>query len=298
MQNIRGIILVTLSMAAFAVEDAFIKSSSAGLPVSEVLVFLGFGGAFAFAMITYLTRGTLAPLVHRDMRSSMMLWRAASEGVSAMFFITALSLVPISTVAAVFQATPLAITAGAALFLGEAVGWRRWTAIGIGFLGVLMIIRPGAEDFDMAALFPIAAVFGIALRDLITRQIDPSIPSTSVSFYGFFALIPAGLLMIPVTEPFVLPQGIQWGFLAGAMVFGVGGYYAIVLAMRIAETSIIMPFRYSRLIFSIILGVIIFGERPDTLTYLGAMVVIGSGIYMFLREARANRRAARLPDAA
>lgn len=298
MQNIRGIILVTLSMAAFAIEDAFIKSSSSGLPVSEVLVFLGTGGAAAFALFTFMTRGTLAPLVHRDMRSPMLIWRAISEGVSAMFFITALSLVPISTVAAVFQATPLAITAGAAIFLGENVGWRRWTAIGVGFIGVLLIIRPGAEDFDMAALFPIAAVFGIAVRDLITRQIDPSIPSTSVSFYGFFALIPAGLLMIPVTDPFVMPQGTEWGFLAGAMVFGVGGYYAIVMAMRIAETSIIMPFRYSRLIFSIILGMIIFGERPDTLTYLGAIIVISSGIYMFLREARANRRAARLPDPA
>ncbi len=298
MQNIRGIILVTLSMAAFAAEDAFIKSSSAGLPVAEVLVFLGVGGALAFAVITYLTRGTLAPLVHRDMRSKMLVSRAVSEGISAMFFVTALSLVPISTVAAVFQATPLAITAGAAIFLGETVGWRRWTAIGVGFLGVLLIIRPGASDFDMAALFPIAAVFGIAVRDLITRQIDPSIPSTSVSFYGFFALIPAGLLMLPISDPFVLPQGAQWGFLAGAMVFGVGGYYAIVLAMRIAETSIIMPFRYSRLIFSIILGMLVFGERPDMLTYLGATIVIGSGIYMFLREARANRRAARLPDTA
>ncbi|MDA5094292.1 DMT family transporter [Aliiroseovarius sp. KMU-50] len=298
MQNIRGIILVTFSMAAFALEDAFIKSSSSGLPVSEVLVFLGSGGAIAFAVITYLTRGSLAPLVHHDMRSPMMVWRAIAEGVSAMFFITALSLVPISTVAAVFQATPLAITAGAALFLGETVGWRRWTAIGVGFIGVLLIIRPGADNFDMAALFPIAAVFGIALRDLITRQIDPSIPSTSVSFYGFFSLIPAGLLMIPVTDPFVIPQGTQWGILLGAMVFGVAGYYAIVLAMRIAETSIIMPFRYSRLIFSIILGMIIFGERPDALTYLGAFIIISSGIYMFLREARANNRSARLPDAA
>ncbi len=298
MQNIKGIILVTLSMAAFALEDAFIKTSSAGLPVSEVLVFLGAGGALAFAVATFVNRGTLAPLVHRDMRSPKMLWRNAAEGVSAMFFITALSLVPISTVAAVFQATPLAITAGAALFLGETVGWRRWSAIGVGFIGVLIIIRPGAADFDMAALFPIAAVFGIALRDLITRQIDPSIPSISVSFYGFASLIPAGLLMIPITAPFVMPQGVQWAYLFGAVVFGVAGYYAIVLAMRIAETSIIMPFRYARLIFSMIVGMIIFNERPDMLTYLGAAIVICTGIYMFVREGRANRRAARLPDAA
>ncbi len=298
MQNIRGIVLVIISMAAFAFEDAFIKSSSDGLPVSELLVILGAGGALVYAILTVLSRGSLAPLVHRDMRAPMMIWRATAEGLSAMFFVTALSLVPMSTVAAVFQATPLAITAGAAIFLGEHVGWRRWSAIGAGFIGVLIIIRPGAEGFDLAALFPIAAVVGIAVRDLITRQIDPSIPSTSVSFYGFFSLVPAGLIMIPFSAPFVLPQGAQWGFLLGAMVFGVSGYYAIVIAMRIAETSIIMPFRYARLIFSIILGMIIFGERPDALTYLGAMIVIGSGIYMFLREARANRRAGRLPEPA
>ena len=289
MQNIRGIILVIVSMAAFAVEDTFIKSMSRGLPVSQVLVMLGLGGSVAFAILTYVQRGTLAPLVHRDMRAPIMLWRNASEAISAMFFITALSLVPISTVAAVFQATPLAITAGAALFLGEQVGWRRWTAIAIGFIGVLIIIRPGAEGFQIAALLPLAAVFGIALRDLLTRQLDPTIPSVSVAFYGFAAVIPAGLAMSIFTAPFVMPVGVEWAFILGAICFGVSGYYAIVLAMRIAETSIIMPFRYARLIFSMILGMIVFGENPDRWTYLGASIVIGMGIYTFLRERRATR---------
>lgn len=295
MQNIRGIILVTLSMAAFAVEDTFIKSMSQGLPVSQVLIMLGLGGAIAFATLTYIQRGTLAPLVHRDMRSPVMLWRNTSEAVSAMFFITALSLVPISTVAAVFQATPLAITAGAALFLGEQVGWRRWTAIAIGFLGVLIIIRPGAAGFQIAALLPIAAVFGIALRDLLTRQMDPTIPSASVAFFGFVAVIPAGMAMSFFFDPFVMPAGIQWFLILGAIVFGVSGYYAIVLAMRIAETSIIMPFRYARLIFSMFLGILIFGESPDIWTYLGAGIVIGTGIYTFLRERHAMREVAADP---
>ncbi|MCK0143288.1 DMT family transporter [Aliiroseovarius sp. F20344] len=290
MQNIRGIIFVIFSMAVFAGEDAFIKSMSRGIPVSEVLLFLGAGGMISFAIMTYMQRGTLAPLVHRDMRSPIMLWRNASEAVSAMFFITALSLVPLSTVAAVFQATPLAITAGAALFLGEQVGWRRWSAIIIGFIGVLIIIRPGGESFQLAALLPIAAVFGIALRDLLTRQMDPSIPSLSVAFYGFASVIPAGLILAPINDPFVMPAGVEWTYILGAVICGVSGYYAIVQAMRIAETSIIMPFRYMRLIFSMILGVLIFAERPDHWTYLGATIVIGTGIYMFLREQRARAR--------
>ncbi|WP_282181068.1 DMT family transporter [Aliiroseovarius marinus] len=290
MQNIRGIILVTFSMAAFAMEDMFIKSMSRGIPVSEVLVFLGLGGMIAFGTLTYVQRGTLAPLVHRDMRSPIMLWRNASEAVAAMFFITALSLVPLSTVAAVFQATPLAITAGAALFLGEQVGWRRWSAIGFGFIGVLIIIRPGSDTFQLAALLPLGAVITIAVRDLLTRQMDPSIPSVSVAFYGFFAVIPAGLLLAPINDPFVMPQGVEWAFMLGAVICGVSGYYAIVQAMRIAETAIIMPFRYMRLIFSMILGMLIFAERPDSWTYLGAAIVIGTGIYMFLREQQARAR--------
>lgn len=290
MQNIRGIILVTFSMAAFAMEDMFIKSMSRGIPVSEVLVFLGLGGMIAFGIMTYVQRGTLAPLVHRDMRSPIMLWRNASEAVAAMFFITALSLVPLSTVAAVFQATPLAITAGAALFLGEQVGWRRWSAIGIGFIGVLIIIRPGSDTFQLAALLPLGAVITIAVRDLLTRQMDPSIPSVSVAFYGFASVIPAGLLLAPINDPFVMPQGVEWAFMLGAVICGVSGYYAIVQAMRIAETAIIMPFRYMRLIFSMILGMLIFAERPDSWTYLGAVVVIGTGIYMFLREQQARAR--------
>ncbi|WP_424940317.1 DMT family transporter [Aliiroseovarius sp. S253] len=290
MQNIRGIIFVTFSMAAFACEDAFIKSMSRGIPVSEVLIFLGLGGMIAFGTMTYMQRGTLAPLVHRDMRSPIMLWRNASEAVAAMFFITALSLVPLSTVAAVFQATPLAITAGAALFLGEQVGWRRWSAIGFGFIGVLIIIRPGSDTFQLAALLPLGAVITIAVRDLLTRQMDPSIPSISVAFYGFASVIPAGILLAPINDPFVMPHGVEWLIMLGAIICGVSGYYAIVQAMRIAETSIIMPFRYMRLIFSMILGVLIFAERPDGWTYLGAAIVIGTGIYMFLRERQARVR--------
>lgn len=290
MQNIRGIIFVTFSMAAFACEDAFIKSMSRGIPVSEVLIFLGMGGMIAFATMTYMQRGTLAPLVHRDMRSAIMLWRNASEAVAAMFFITALSLVPLSTVAAVFQATPLAITAGAALFLGEQVGWRRWSAIGIGFVGVLIIIRPGSDAFQLAALLPLGAVITIAVRDLLTRQMDPSIPSISVAFYGFAAVIPAGFLLAPINDPFVMPHGVEWLIMLGAIICGVSGYYAIVQAMRIAETSIIMPFRYMRLIFSMALGMLVFAERPDFWTYVGASIVIGTGVYTFWREQRVRAR--------
>ncbi|WP_300514951.1 DMT family transporter [Aliiroseovarius sp.] len=292
MNNTRAILLMIAAMVAFTMEDVFIKSMTTGLPVSQVLIFIGTGGSLAFAALTLAQRGTLAPLVHRDMRGRAMLARNFAEGASTIFFVTALALVPLSTVAAVFQATPLAVTAGAALFLGEQVGWRRWSAIFAGFIGVLMIIRPGGESFDVNALLPAITVIGIAARDLITRQLRPDIPSTSVAFYGFASVLVAGLVLLPMTaDPMVWPTLRGWGFVAGAVIFGVGGYYAIVLALRMGDAGAVMPFRYTRLVFSLILGMIVFGERPDLWTMTGASIVIATGLYTFLREARAARRA-------
>ncbi|MCI2398770.1 DMT family transporter [Aliiroseovarius subalbicans] len=289
MNNTRAILLMIAAMVGFSLEDVFIKAMTKGLPVAQVLVFIGLGGSLVFAALTLAQRGTLAPLVHRDMASRAMLARNLAEGASTIFFVTALSLVPLGTVAAVFQATPLAITAGAALILGEAVGWRRWSAIGVGFIGVLMIIRPGAADFDANALLPLVAVIGIAARDLITRRLDPSIPTTSVAFYGFASVFLAGLLLLPFSPPPIWPNTAGWAYVAGAVLFGVGGYYAIVLAMRLGEAGAVMPFRYTRLVFSLLLGVVVFNERPDGWTLLGASIVIATGLYTFVREARLQR---------
>ena len=292
MNNTRAIILMVAAMFGFTMEDVFIKSMTEGLPVAQVLIFIGTGGSLAFAALTLAQRGTLAPLVHRDMRGRAMLARNFSEGASTIFFISALALVPLSTVAAVFQATPLAVTAGAALFLGEQVGWRRWSAIFVGFIGVMMIIRPGGESFDVNALLPAITVIGIAARDLITRQLKPDIPSTSVAFYGFASVLVAGLVILPLSpEPMTWPTPQGWTLVAGAVTFGVGGYYAIVLAMRMGDAGAVMPFRYTRLVFSLILGMIVFAERPDVWTLAGAGLIISTGMYTFLREARMARRA-------
>ena len=291
MNNTRAIILMVAAMVGFTMEDVFIKSMTEGLPVAQVLIFIGLGGSIAFAALTLAQRGTLAPLVHRDMRGRAMLARNVSEGASTIFFISALALVPLSTVAAVFQATPLAVTAGAALFLGEQVGWRRWSAIFVGFIGVMMIIRPGGESFDMNALLPAITVIGIAARDLITRQLKPDIPSTSVAFYGFASVLVAGLVILPLSPaPMTWPTPYGWALVAGAVTFGVGGYYAIVLAMRTGDAGAVMPFRYTRLVFSLILGMIVFAERPDAWTLAGAGLIISTGLYTFLREARLARK--------
>jgi len=175
------------------------------------------------------------------------------------------------------------------------VGWRRWSAIVVGFAGVLMIVRPGLEGFDPSVILVLLAVLAIAARDLLTRLVDSNISSTVVSFQAFASLILAGGALLLLTgdqaRTIDLRQG---GMMAGGILFGVLGYYAIVVATRIGDASAITPFRYSRLLFSILVGVLVFGERPDALTLGGAALIIASGLYTFLRERRLIRQAERL----
>lgn len=296
MNNLNGILLVIASMAAFTLEDMFIKRLSGEIPVGQILIMLGIGSGSVFAAVALFKRENLfAKAAWRG--ASLM--RSIAEALGAMAFATALSLVDISTVAAVFQALPLVITMGAALFLGEQVGWRRWSAICVGFGGVMLIVRPGLDGFDPSVILVLLSVLAIAARDLLTRLVDTTVSSTVVSFQAFASLVIAGgaLLLMTGAEPqsLALPQG---GMMLGGIVFGVAGYYAIVVATRIGDASAITPFRYSRLLFSILVGVLVFGERPDALTLSGAGLIIASGLYTFLREHRLARRAAREAHAA
>jgi len=290
MNNLRGIVLVTLSMAAFTTEDMFVKALTQTLPTGQIMFLLGAGGALVFAIMAKRQGAALiAPLL----RSRALLTRTVSEGFAAFFFITSLSLVPMSTVAAVFQATPLAITLGAALFLGEQVGWRRWSAILVGFFGVLLIIRPGTAGFDPFLLLVLGAVAAIATRDLSSRRLPPEMSSFVVSFHGFASLTVVGPLMLLVQAqvPMAMPLP-QIGQMLAALTFGVVGYLAIVIATRTGDASAITPFRYTRLIFSMILGMLVFSETPDMMTYIGSAIIIGSGLYTYLRERRIAARMA------
>lgn len=282
MNNIRGILLIVLSMAAFAVEDMMIKYLSATVALGQILIFLGVLSTLAFWGIS--SRQGHSVFMRHAWRG-VPLARMLTEIVSPMAFLTALSLIDLSTVAAVFQATPLVATMGAALFLKEQVGWRRWSAVCIGFLGVLCIIRPGQVGFEPATLLVLVAVFGIAARDLLTRVSDTSIPSTVLSFQGYLALSVAGLLLMFVQgTAFDAMTGTEWSLMLIATLIGMVAYLAIVVGLRLGDASVVTPFRYMRLVFSLILGMTVFGERPDAMTFLGAAVIIASGLYAFLRE--------------
>lgn len=282
MDNLRGILFVIAAMAGFTIEDVFIKKLSQDLPVGQILIWLGIGSGLIFAV---LARVGGHRLIERRLCKPIYVWRAVCEALAAMAFATSLSLVDLSVVASVFQATPLVITMGAALFLGEKVGWRRWSAIIIGFVGVLMIIRPGLDGFDPSAILVLVSVFFVAIRDLITRQIDSSVASTVISFQGFAAIVPAGLALLLITpQPVSAMTSAHSMMMLGGVLFGAFGYYGIVRAMRIGDAAVVTPFRYTRLLFSLSVGFVVFNERPDLMTLAGAALIIATGLFTFLRE--------------
>ena len=284
--NLRGILLMIASMAGFAVEDVFIKTATATLPTGQILIMLGLVGAAIFA-VPAARQG--APFLSRDVLHPAIMARNFGEMVGAIGFVTALALTPLSTTSAILQATPLLVTLGAAVFLREPVGWRRWSAILVGFVGVLMILRPGMAGFLPASIFAVLAAIGIAVRDLATRRIPATVSTMWISSWGFMSVVPAGIILLLVEGSPKNPTASDLGLLSGALVFGVTSYYAIVQSTRIGELAVVTPFRYSRLLFSLILGILIFDERPDFWTLAGAAIVIASGLYTLHREIRQRR---------
>lgn len=282
MDNLRGIVLLVFAMACFAIEDLFIKTASDTQSTGQILFLIGIGGALFFGIYARVVGQKLIQpaALHRT-----VIYRNIGEIIGTLCFVTAISVSALSTSTAIFQATPLATTLGAALFLKEPVGWRRWSAIIVGFLGVMLIIRPGSAAFEPASLLALGAVLGLAARDLSTRVLPKEVSTLAISCYAFLAIGIAGpILMLVLGTPIAPMDATQWKLIGAALVFSLMGYYALTAAMRLGEMGVIMPFRYTRLIFAMIIGLTFFDERPDALTYLGAAIIIASGIYTLFRE--------------
>ncbi|MGJ5620635.1 DMT family transporter [Sulfitobacter sp. MF3-043] len=282
MDNIRGAVLMVLAMAGFALEDMFIKLLADAVSVGQILTMLGIGGSLVFGAVV-VARGEA--LFARTMLSYPIVLRGLGDLIGALAFVSAIVLTPLSSASAILQATPLAVTLGAAVFLGEPVGWRRWSAISVGLIGVLLIIRPGLDSFEALSLLAVLAVFALALRDLATRRTPESITTMQLSFLGFVVIIPAGILLMVFTGSQVVAlNGTEWIYISSALGIGLFAYYAIVAAMRVGDVGFVTPFRYVRLVIALVIGVSVFGESPDALTLIGAAIIVASGIYTILRE--------------
>jgi len=270
-----------LAMAGFAFEDLFIKMLSEEFPISEVIIILGFTGSIVFLLIALFQR---APIFHKDLLNKYVIIRTICELLGAVFFVTAIALTPLSSASAILQITPLLVTIGAVIFFREQVGWRRWTAVFIGFMGVLMILRPFNDDFEAASIFALLGALFLAARDLSTRAMKVDLPSVTIALYAFIAFGISGILIIPFNDPMIAPSLNQIMFFIGASTFGVIAYYSLVISSRIGEMSVISPFRYSRIVFAMLLAIIFLKERPDSFTVIGAAIIVASGLYTFIRE--------------
>ncbi len=284
--NLVGILFMLGAMAMFAIEDAFIKKLAGGMGTGQILLILGMGG---FAIFAFIAKRQGAQVFSRDIWLKPVLLRNFGEIMGTSGYVLAVVLTPLSSASAILQATPLAVALGAALFLGHTVGWRRWFAIGVGFVGVLIVIRPGLDGFQPASLFAVQGVIGLSIRDLATRVMPTRVSSMVLSAYGFGVVIPAGLVMMLFEGPLVVPDGGQSAYIVAALIVGPVGYYMIVAAMRVGEVAVVTPYRYVRLVFAMMIGVMAFGEVLDFYTLLGAGIIIGSGLFTIYRERKAGK---------
>lgn len=287
MENLRGAAFMVLAMFCFALLDTTIKILSQSMSVGQALALISIG-ILALLLGWSLVQGI--PLWQADYRNSRVILRSLCEVVGTCLISLALSLVPLTTVSAVIQATPLVVAMGAGLFLGQAIGWRRWIAIIVGFGGVLLIIRPGLEGFNPATLLAVAGMLALASRDLLTRALHVTLSGVQLGIHAFAFVLPASLvLMIAPGEPLVQPDAGTWALVLAGVVIGVMSYLSIIAATRFGNAGVISSFRYSRMIFALAIGFVVLGERPDAATLVGAAIIITSGIFTLWREARMRR---------
>lgn len=285
--NTRGALLMMLSMAAFTFGDTCLKLIGEALPLSQVLFLRGvLASLFIFVLARHL-KALRFDIPGPDLRLVML--RSLAEIGAAFFFVTALIHMPLANVTSLLQLLPLTVTLGAALVFREAVGWRRWLAIAVGFCGMLLIVRPGTDGFDINTLYALAAVFCVTVRDLSTRRMSRAVPSLTVTLCaslavtGFAAVLSLGQDWQPLSPRL-------GGLILASAVFIIGGYLFSVMVMRVGDIAAVSPFRYTALVWALLLGWLVFGDWPAPLTLLGAAIVVATGIYTLWRERRLAQR--------
>jgi drug/metabolite transporter (DMT)-like permease len=277
---------MVVAMVGFTVNDAITKFASESMNMAQVMLVRG---AFATLLVGLLAwrRGALA--LPGSMLQPLVALRVAAEAGATVAYLVALAHLPIANVSAVQQALPLAVTMGAALVFGEGVGWRRWLAIAAGFGGVVIIVRPGFEGFSEYSLLVLACVVFCAVRDLATKRIPAAIPTLLISTATSIAMTVLGAALLDPMGGWSPMTPADTALLALAAVLVLIGYQFIIMAMRVGDISFIAPFRYTALLWSIVLGILVFGDFPDWLMIAGSLIIVGSGLYTLYRERRVGR---------
>ena len=279
-------------MLAFTLEDFTLKKATEFIPLSQLLIICGILGSIFFISCSRYTR---EPIFYKDSFNKTLIVRSIFEIMGRIFYALAIAFMPITNAASILQATPLVVVLGAVIFLNEKVGWRRWTAILTGFIGVLMIIQPGTNGFTIFSIFAVLGMIGFAGRDLATRMSPVGMSNYQLGSFGFYMVIIAGIIL-SVFNYIFFPENTIWetiSFDAWIFVFanaiaGVSAYFCLTIAMRIGDVSFVTPFRYVRVLFAMFFGVVILGEQPNALVIIGSIIIVLSGIYIIMRRNQKN----------
>jgi len=272
---------MAVAMAAFTMNDSITKAASLEMNFGQVMLVRGL---FAIVLVASFALHQRAMRSLRTLVMKSVALRVVGEIGGTISFMAAITHLPLANTAAIFQALPLAITLGAALVFGEPVGWRRWLAITAGFIGVLIIVRPGIAGFNQFSLLALVSVAFCSLRDLATRQIPAQIPTLFITLLMTVTVTAAGAVILFPLGGWTPPSGRALGLLALAAVLVLIGYQCVIMALRSGDISAVAPFRYSALLWAMLLGYLVFGDRPDAMMVTGASIIVGSGLYAFYRE--------------
>jgi drug/metabolite transporter (DMT)-like permease len=264
----------------FILNDTFVKLASEDISIPQVIVIRSLMAMPLVAVFCW-HRGTLGSLTRIGDR---FLWlRTAAELGGTACYLTALAHMDIAVSTAIAQTTPLAVTAGAAFFFGERVGWRRWSAIAVGFIAVLIIIRPGAAGFSAWSLLVLSTVGFVVCRDLASRRMADWVDPIATTFIALLALVPLGLALTAF-EPWRPLTGAAFFYCFCSAVTLSVAYVLVVSAVRLGEVSVVAPFRYSILLWAILLQITVFGVWPDRWTLIGSAILVATGLYTVYRE--------------
>ncbi len=280
--NRRGIVLMIVAMIGFIGNDTLMKLASEDMPVGQAMFLRG------LSLIPVLMIAAWKNSAFQGFKVAFhpaLVLRTLGDAVSAMLYISALARLPIANATAILQLVPLLSTAGAALALGEKVGLRRWSAVVIGFAAVLLIIRPGLDGFNVWSLVALLAALFVTVRDLSSRRLPPGTSSIFVSLIAAVSVtLLAGALGSFETWHPITARGAAYALAAGFII--AGAYFTIVSAARVGEVSVVAPFRYTIILWAILIQVVVFHTVPDAATFIGAAALVAVGTYSFLREKR------------
>lgn len=280
------------AMAVFSINDMLMKLTGQRNPLGEVITVRGVIATLLVGAVM-IALGQVSSL--RFVKSKMILSRTAFDGLAMLLFTTALIHMPLADLSAINLVSPLLITAFAVVLFREEVGWRRWTAIVVGFLGTLLIVKPTPANFNAWALLGVATAFSAAFRDIVTRQMSPAIPTIAISFMASFGTVVIGVVMC-FFEDWRMMSALDFGLLTIAGILMATGHFLIVIAFRGVDVSAIAPFRFTLLIWAGLCGYLVFGEVPDKFAIAGSALIVGSGLYALHREVvRRRTLAAAIP---